>query len=655
MTLEQLQEQLTRAYEAQNAGKYDETIRLANDVLAITTDPALRAEATRMLGIVAWRQGEHTSALEHYATALEICEQAGIRQGIAVSCASLGHIYYELSDYPPALEYLERALGIAEELGKMEVAEKYLGNIGLIYWACSDYFRALEYLSKALQIAEAQGNTKKIASQLGNMGTIYWNLSEFSKSLEYYGKALALTEEVGNRIGAQKWMGNIGIIYSELADYSLAMEYLNKALVLADEFNDTQNMSLWLGNIGNVYRALHDFPNALFNYGKALELAVELGNKQKQGIWLGNIGTLYSRMDFIERDPTLAEDYLLRAINLCSSIGEKFYLYHYHKSLADLYKEEKRWEECQYHFEKYHDIEKEVQSEEIKQQAERLDFERKQAERDKNLAVERAKHEATEQLLHNVLPPSIAHRMLAGESLIAEKLSNVSVLFADIVNFTNLSQRITAEELVAGLDRIFTSFDTLAEKHGLEKIKTIGDAYMVVSGAPEPREDHAEVMALMALEMLEAMKEFRSISTGKEIQIRVGIHSGEVVAGVIGKKKFAYDLWGDAVNTASRMESHGEAGKIHVSEEFVRELKVNSEKLKVNSEKLKVNSEKLKVNSEKLKVNSEKLKVNSEKLKVGKEEQLLITINSSLIAAFPRGEMEIKGKGMMKTYFLEKN
>ena len=158
--------------------------------------------------------------------------------------------------------------------------------------------------------------------------------------------------------------------------------------------------------------------------------------------------------------------------------------------------------------------------------------------------------------------------MLSGSKLIAEKLSNVSVLFADIVDFTKLSQRETPEELVEGLDRIFTEFDTLAEKYGLEKIKTIGDAYMVVSGAPEPREDHAEVMVHFAVEMLEAMKQFRSISTGEQIQLRIGIHTGEVVAGVIGKKKFAYDMWGDAVNTAARMESHGEPDRIHVSEDF---------------------------------------------------------------------------------------
>ncbi|MBL7997394.1 MAG: adenylate/guanylate cyclase domain-containing protein [Candidatus Kapabacteria bacterium] len=308
-------------------------------------------------------------------------------------------------------------------------------------------------------------------------------------------------------------------------------------------------------------------------------------------------------------------------------LENKWSLKENYKDLAELYEKQGRWRESHFHFKKYHDLEKEVQTEEAKKQAELLDYERKQSEREKHIAVERAKHEATEQLLHNVLPPSIARRMVAGENLIAEKLPNVSVLFADIVGFTKLSQRISAEELVEGLDRIFSTFDTLAESYGLEKIKTIGDAYMVVAGAPEPRADHAEVMAAFAFEMVEAIQEFSSIGTGEQIQLRIGIHSGEVVAGVIGKKKFAYDLWGDAVNTASRMESHGEAGRIHVSEEFVRML-FPSQTLP-DRDGFSVPDE-------------------SFTLSIGEGR------GEDKVRAIPRGDLDIKGKGRMKTYFLER-
>lgn len=171
----------------------------------------------------------------------------------------------------------------------------------------------------------------------------------------------------------------------------------------------------------------------------------------------------------------------------------------------------------------------------------------------------------SEALLLNVFPRRIAGRLMRDEGSIAERFEEVTVLFADLVNFTQLSERTAPTELVKLLDEIFTRFDALADRHGLEKIKTIGDAYMVVGGAPEPVNDSASRMARMALDMLQVLSELDAARFGG-LAIRIGIHSGPVVAGVIGRRKFAYDLWGDSVNTASRMESHGQPGRIHVSE-----------------------------------------------------------------------------------------
>ena len=172
----------------------------------------------------------------------------------------------------------------------------------------------------------------------------------------------------------------------------------------------------------------------------------------------------------------------------------------------------------------------------------------------------------TEKLLLNILPQPIAERLKQGQSLIAESFEDVTVLFADIVGFTELSARISPKELVGCLNAIFSEFDRLTERYGLEKIKTIGDAYMVVGGLPMPRDDHAEAIARMALEMFEAIAEINA-ETSESFKIRIGINTGPVVAGVIGTKKFIYDLWGDTVNTASRMESHGIPGAIQVTEE----------------------------------------------------------------------------------------
>jgi adenylate cyclase len=201
----------------------------------------------------------------------------------------------------------------------------------------------------------------------------------------------------------------------------------------------------------------------------------------------------------------------------------------------------------------------------------------------------------SERLLLNVLPQSIAERLKRGESPIADRVEAATIVFADLVGFTTLAGRLPPEEVVVMLNAIFSRFDEIADRHHLEKVKTIGDAYMAVAGLPEPSADHARDAARAALEMRAAVRELASACSA-ELDMRIGLHTGAVVAGVIGLRKFAYDLWGDAVNIASRMESHGQPGRVQVSADAAAHL-----------------------------------------------ERFVLDA---------RGEIEIKGKGMMKTYWL---
>jgi guanylate cyclase len=202
----------------------------------------------------------------------------------------------------------------------------------------------------------------------------------------------------------------------------------------------------------------------------------------------------------------------------------------------------------------------------------------------------------SENLLLNVLPKKIADQLKQEPGTIAEAHEAVTILFADIVGFTPLSTQLNPVEMIGLLNKIYSKFDSFCEKHQAEKIRTIGDNYMVAAGVPESSKDHARNMAKMALEMQAYANELPA-QDGHTIQFRIGIHSGPVIAGIVGKKKFQYDIWGDAVNTASRMESHGEAGKIQVS-------------------------------------------------------QILYDLLKDEFILEPRGTIDIKGKGPMKTWFL---
>ena len=195
------------------------------------------------------------------------------------------------------------------------------------------------------------------------------------------------------------------------------------------------------------------------------------------------------------------------------------------------------------------------------------------------------KHKA-DSLLRNILPDKIARTLKSRDGVIAEEFENASVLFADIVDYSSYSGTKKPNDVVSKLNEIFHRFDELADRHGLEKIKTIGDAYMVAGGLPEPQDGHELAVAAMALEMLEAAESVEA-SEGEHFSVRVGIHCGPVVAGVIGRRKFAYDLWGDTVNVASRLESNGVPGRAQVSEDFFVRAKTHFLFEKRGSVKLK--------------------------------------------------------------------
>jgi class 3 adenylate cyclase len=228
------------------------------------------------------------------------------------------------------------------------------------------------------------------------------------------------------------------------------------------------------------------------------------------------------------------------------------------------------------------------------------------------MAEERGRLLGRESILRNILPDSVTDRLVKGENPIADHFETASVLFMDLVGFTTLASIAPPKQLVYLLDAIFQKADEVVETFGLEKIKTIGDGYLAVANVTSPLENHQKATALSALQLIETMKDFTVnipsdlgdtnwIKDMNDIEIRIGIHTGEVVAGIIGKNKYTYDLWGDAVNVASRMESNSEAGRIHISEAFAKSIEQHSEFLLI-----------------------------------------------------PRGEITIKGKGTMNTFWLEK-
>ncbi len=506
----------------------------------------------------------------------------------------------------------ERAKGSQKNLIIELLAHTY-NRLHTIFYSKSDYTLALKQAEIGIAFSERIRNFSRKSSLLTCIGNVYQHLSDTDRALEYYHKSLILDEELGNKAGVASNLGNIGNVYFNRTDYTRALEYQYKALALDEELGNQQAVASWLTNIGSVHQKLSEYPLALEFYSKALALAENLGNKKIVAASSANLGVVYAEEDFDGYNAVKAEEYLLKGLAIIEDLGMRRIQYEQHRNIAEFYEKQKRWEESATHFKRYHIIEKEVNIEDTRKQVE-------QRESEKQLAIERAEAATVKRILHNTLPPIIADRLINNETFIADSYPNVSVLFMDLVNFTRIAAIIPPRHLIYLLNTIFSNADAVMEKHGLEKIKTIGDAYMAVAGAPVHQDDHAQRAALAAIDVMEAMNnlsvtipqelgETSWTSQVGEIQVRIGLHRGEAIGGVIGDKKFTFDLWGDAVNTAARMESHGEAGKIHVSEEF-RSAVVST--------------------------------------------SATPAMSTPHLEFIERGEMEIKGKGKMKTYFLER-
>ncbi len=625
MIYKELQSKLDIATEESKKGNLDNADLLVNEVLAkldispqIKSDDrereiieTLRAEAILQLANTNWIRGDYDTALEHAHRGLAIAEENNLPKVKAKGQHLLGNIQQTLGAYGKALEYYNCALDACNKLGDKSFVAKIIGNIGVVYFNLGIYDKALEYYDQAHDTYQEIDGKLGIAFITGNIGIVYSTLGAYDKALEYLNRALNIHREYGNKSGAAAITMSVGNVYHHLGDSDKALEYYNLALNEHKEIGYKLGVARVTGNIGIMYASDGNLDKALEYYNLAHAVFQEIGDKQSVAMSNGNIGAIYANIKYEGYNPTKAEDFLIKAITVSQEIGTKPLLASSHKDLADLYENQKRWEEFAFHLKKHIEIKDEVNLEEVKKQ-DAIRQQKKEIEIAK--ASANARLGATTTLLHKVLPQKIASRMIEGEEIIADYFPTASILFADIEGFTPISADMPATIVVQFLNAVFGEFDRIMLKHGCEKIKTIGDGYMAAAGVPVECSDHAERITAAAFEMIDTLAIpvdiIDYLPEDVKLGIRIGLHTGPVVAGVIGQDRFVYDIYSDAVNTAARMESHGFTNRVHVSSEFALHL----------------------------------------------QNRFMMTKNNAHGITFEkRGEIEVKGKGKMKTYFLEKH
>ena len=511
-----------------------------------------------------------TLGLKYGKEALELAESIHYENGKAHAYGNLACNYLNLSDYPNALKLWTKSLEIHEKLGKsQEVATTFL-NMANVYESQGDYSKALELNFNALNMFEKNGG-KGSAVVIGNIGYIYFTMNDNVKALEYYHRSLELYQKEGRKSGIAAMLGYMGEVYGRQSEYSKAIEYLINARNMNRELGIKLVEAYNIKTIGSVY----------------LQIAKDTVQKNSAYILFNKKNTLARANAYIDtaiiRFREIGElNTLFRCYQQLSEIKE---LLGEHTAALESYKKYSNLKDSVFNNEKS----KGISQTQIKYEQDKLDIQNQNELQEQKIIrngfivgfsivllfagvflvqrnrIKKGKHQSDELLL-NILPAEVADELKNKGSASAKQFDNVTVLFTDFISFTTVSEQLTPQELVDELHSCFKGFDEIMEKYGIEKIKTIGDAYLAVCGLPQPNEKHAENVVYAAIEIKEFMENRRQTLGEKTFGIRIGLNSGSVVAGIVGVKKFAYDIWGDTVNTAARMEQNSEAGKINISE-----------------------------------------------------------------------------------------
>jgi adenylate cyclase len=541
-------------------------------------------------------------------------KERGLNKVMASSLNIQGASFSIRSNYPKALDYYLQSLKIHEEISNKNGMVMAMNNIGVIFKIQGDYPKALFYYLQSLKINKKISNKKGEGGILNNIGLIYELQGYYSKALDYYLKSLRIREEISNNYGIATSLNNIGGIYMLQGNFSKALDYYLRSLKINEEILDKNGIALVLNNIAGIYAGQYDYPKALNFYLKSLKIREEISNKRGMAGTLIDIGKIYLIKNDYSEAVIWCEKGLYTAEQISILKEQKeacMCLYKAFKGLGNGNKALKYHEKILVFYDS-------LQSAETKQKLQQMEFAKQvladslvQATKDvetqhihelevqkKNRAqnisivvgffillfagglysrlryVRKSRAEISmekdrsDNLLLNILPAEIAEELKQNGKAQARDFNLVSILFTDFKGFTEASAKMSAALLVGEINACFEAFDGIMEKYQIEKIKTIGDSYMSAGGLPVPTDNSVKNTILAALEMqtfITKRKADNEAQNKPAFEMRVGIHTGPVVAGIVGVKKFQYDIWGDTVNTASRMESSGEVGKVNIS------------------------------------------------------------------------------------------
>ena len=599
---------------------FGQTEQSVEDLKRLTTEQANDSTKVNTLLDIASQlfRLQPDSSLVYSSKAINLATEINFKKGLAYAHKNMGLGHYIKGEFSDVLIHWEKSLAIFEEIDDETGISNLLNNLGAVYQTKGDDPKALNYLIRSVKIAEKIQDSSRIGTAYLNIGTVYSNEEgTYDDAFESYNKSKSIFGKMKYYEGVGTVAINIAELYLEIGDPLAALPHLNDALeaysMAGSSLSNTYN------DMGKAHKDLKKYSLAKEYHLKAIQ-AADLNDakleKTKALISLGEVlikqkayaeavenlkeGLKLTEITGVYRDKKDAYEELSKAYFGMQDYKNAYNFQQLFTAISDTIRNDS-YEESIGNMRFQYDLEnkeREIQLLNVDNELKQTKIERTSASKrllyalaafllvmvggifsryrftqksNARLAKERNKSES---ILLNILPKETAEELKEQGSIKAKYFKEVTVLFTDFKQFSLVAEEIPAEDLVHSLDYFFKKFDIITEKHNLEKIKTIGDAYMCAGGLPTENKTHVENAFSAALEILAFVKDTQNNPPNGiyPFEIRIGINTGPVVAGVVGTKKFQYDIWGNTVNIAARMESNSEPGKINVSENTYQHL-----------------------------------------------------------------------------------
>jgi class 3 adenylate cyclase len=582
----------------------------------------LKGEATAWngLGVVEEIRGNLAQAAIFYQKSLALRRRAGDSRDIASSLNNLGVLNEMQGRFDSALTFHRENLKIQEQLRDTVKIARALFNMAAAQQEMGLYPEAQNDLLSARLILEARHDRDGIAKVYTQLGHLQFELERYDSAIVWYQRALQMRQQLDDPGRHAEALTDFANALDELDSSRVAIGYYQQALDIWKQLDDLPGQANVYTNLGDAYKHIGDYPTALRYLQSAEKICLSLDDIQALMEVYNTIGDVHGRAGRLN----LALEYTQKYYQTAQEAGDEKYIQSAYKDFAEVYAAmgdyttayewRVKYDEFKYKRmnekvgtafarkeELFADEKKQQEIEKQRQELRIRDAEiasartrqfallggglalllltgllfnrnriRARANRElaqKNQAIQRERERA-DSLLKNILPEKTAAELKLHHTVQPVRYESVTVMFTDFKDFTQIAERMPPEELIGELDECFRLFDGIVEKYGLEKIKTIGDSYMCAGGLPTPNDTHPVDMVNAAMDMLHGLDALmaQNAAEGNPVfEMRIGIHTGPVVAGVVGSHKFAYDIWGDTVNTAARLEQGGEAGKINIS------------------------------------------------------------------------------------------